>query len=270
MKSNDRIKRYNTAFTLIELLVVIAIISILAAILFPVFATAREKARQSTCASNLKQLSLAVVQYTQDYDESLMPYRYVNGASQTWYWNWCYSIYPYVKSLQVFRCPSQSITGSTLDYTYNVAVGLVGTGLAPRTLAQVPMAASTPMLADAYGGTTVATYDSTNGIANISLPSSAFLGFVMVIPGNKEDARVVDGQNTNWVQVGDGAVAAIRHSGGANYAFVDGHVKWYPFANMAGWNAAACQPSTYANQGPPIDGLDYNVDGTVGVSPNYN
>jgi len=101
-------------FTLIELLVVIAIIAILAAILFPVFAKAREKARQSSCASNLKQIGLAYVQYRQDYDETSALSWPVTGPQGTRatscggnpsYW-WQDALAPYVKSDQVFHCPS--------------------------------------------------------------------------------------------------------------------------------------------------------------------
>lgn len=101
-------------FTLIELLVVIAIIAILAAILFPVFARAREAARASTCNSNLKQIGLAIKMYQQDYDE-VMPF-YVNGSNFTFtaadihqtYWGWFYQ--PYIKNAGIWNCPSTKLT----------------------------------------------------------------------------------------------------------------------------------------------------------------
>lgn len=96
-----------SAFTLIELLVVVAIIAILAAILFPVFAQAREKARQSSCLSNLRQLGLAALQYSQDYDETVVPHLQGAGrdARQP---KWMDLLYPYVKSEAIYTCPSRT------------------------------------------------------------------------------------------------------------------------------------------------------------------
>ena len=97
----------NRAFTLIELLVVIAIIAILAAILFPVFAQARAKARQTACLSNQKQIGTSMLMYVQDYDE-MMPLRIgdvENFANPGVRANWLTGIMPYLKNLQVLRCP---------------------------------------------------------------------------------------------------------------------------------------------------------------------
>lgn len=95
---------HQSGFTLIELLVVIAIVATLAAILFPVFARARENARRASCASNLKQIGLGIMQYTQDYDERMPQRRMTN--QDDWYRS---LIFPYVKSTGLFRCPSNPL-----------------------------------------------------------------------------------------------------------------------------------------------------------------
>ena len=108
------LRRKQSGFTLIELLVVIAIIAILAAILFPVFAQAREKARQIACLSNMRQIGTGMMMYTQDYDESIVPSS--NGTSVTA--SWPTMIYSYVKNAQVFVCPSASDSFSSTDNKY--------------------------------------------------------------------------------------------------------------------------------------------------------
>src|SRR5215216_6862587 len=113
-------------FTLIELLVVIAIIAILAAILFPVFARARENARRSACQSNLKQIGLGLLQYTQDYDEAFVadwftgtgPVPTDPEGTPGAHYKWQDAIYSYVKSEQLFTCPSHTFSGAFGPYVY--------------------------------------------------------------------------------------------------------------------------------------------------------
>jgi prepilin-type N-terminal cleavage/methylation domain-containing protein/prepilin-type processing-associated H-X9-DG protein len=111
MLNNRHSRKPHSGFTLIELLVVIAIIAILAAILFPVFARAREKARQAACMSNMKQIGLAFMQYTQDYDETF-PMRYGDACPPDCENNkvrsWKNMVMPYLRSFDVYRCPSNA------------------------------------------------------------------------------------------------------------------------------------------------------------------
>lgn len=103
--TREPLNRRRQGFTLIELLVVIAIIAILASILFPVFARARENARRASCQSNLKNIGLGLLQYSQDYDES-MPFMDNNAATGDRYW--MDTMQPYMKSYQILKCPSDS------------------------------------------------------------------------------------------------------------------------------------------------------------------
>lgn len=112
-----------SAFTLIELLCVIAIIALLAAILFPVFGRARENARRSSCQSNLKQIGLGMLQYLQDYDEVLLAPAYgTTAVSAPNYYRWQDAIQPYVKSIQLFNCPSESPGTGNKRYAYTTAI----------------------------------------------------------------------------------------------------------------------------------------------------
>ena len=139
-------------FTLIELLVVIAIIAILAAILFPVFARAREKARQSSCLSNVKQLMLGTLMYAQDYDEVLP--RHINDhLGDEWpggerYLGWTYMIEPYIKNRQILMCPSRTTANTHYNYWMIPTNYAIRERVAGRTLAYFTVPSETFMYTD--------------------------------------------------------------------------------------------------------------------------
>ena len=133
-----RWRQLRRGFTLIELLVVIAIIAILAAILFPVFARARENARRASCQSNLKQIGLGALQYSQDYDEQFITAWYgatSDGSDPVTNYKWMDAIQPYVKSTQLFTCPSSPsgmLTGKTGNYVPAKDLGKAGQPASPN------------------------------------------------------------------------------------------------------------------------------------------
>jgi prepilin-type N-terminal cleavage/methylation domain-containing protein/prepilin-type processing-associated H-X9-DG protein len=141
-----QVRRHHSGFTLIELLVVIAIIAILAAILFPVFAQAREKARASACLSNTKQLGLALQMYAQDYDETMPPGNTVAGFNEPGVLpNFLGSLVPYTKNLAIFVCPSAvnassvGLNAKQYDPLPNSNTSYMGNGVVMgRALATVP------------------------------------------------------------------------------------------------------------------------------------
>jgi prepilin-type processing-associated H-X9-DG protein/prepilin-type N-terminal cleavage/methylation domain-containing protein len=216
-----RLWNARAAFTLIELLVEIAIIAILAAILFPVFAQAREKARSITCASNLKQLSVAWLMYAQDYDETLpmTAQKQSNGAQLYWQ----AMVEPYIKGgvkalsngqtsvsekLSIYICPNYLIPAPDLDEAGNKRDKSPSIG-------QYPLSSYAPNIAV-----------TTAWWSNQSLGRLAAIGepaqIVLLAPNHDCCIETAGGGGpNNWTR------AARRHNGGANYALADGHVKWF-------------------------------------------
>jgi len=199
------------AFTLIELLVVIAIIAILAAILFPVFARARENARRASCQSNLKQIGLGIMMYSQDYDEKLPRANtpspgsvYPDGSTGTNFL-WYHQIYPYVKSTQLFICPS---TNSTWKGAYGMASGFMPYGYnyelnAGPSLASINQVALMPTIADS----TYYLMDATNTCTTASPGQDSTMICVSFASGTNHDPP------------------DPRHLDTFNMLFADGHVK---------------------------------------------
>ncbi|MCX6811382.1 MAG: DUF1559 domain-containing protein [Candidatus Berkelbacteria bacterium] len=188
-------------FTLIELLVVIAIIAILAAIFFPVFARAREKARQASCLSNVKQIVLGGLMYAQDYDETWPTGRVCNWASGGPYGTHVMALMPYVNNLQIFRCPSRA--GYTVNPSFiQPPVTYIGSygfnHLACTAMGLVTAPAEQVYTLDAYN------------------PWIDYAGAIW----DRISGRGVGNYNgdpnypTNW------------HNDGLNVGFMDGHAKW--------------------------------------------
>lgn len=217
-------RNLHRAFTLIELLVVIAIIAILAAILFPVFARARENARRTSCLSNLKQLGLATMQYTQDYDEKMPPLFIV--TTQPWpdgiewivgtpVWTWQQIIYPYHKSVQISFCPSgKGLVDDLPRYgNYGANTEVINTAANAVSLAAIDSPASLYMVMDAgdYRISPANAVTRSTGTPRYFLPGMGDGG------GNCNITTSTD--FTQDCQSG-------RHFGGTSIIFADGHAKW--------------------------------------------
>lgn len=249
-------------FTLIELLVVIAIIGILASILFPAFARARENARRASCMSNMKQLGLGLLQYSQDYDEKL-PAGVIGSFfnSQPLGLGWAGQIYPYIKSAQIFKCPSDSFvppstTDSAISYSYNLAIvrngddctsGVFDTGI-NGTISKFNATAKTVMLVEITG--TPANLSAANesggatssGYTNWYSSVTEGYGINPIYNGIPTTPKFVTGQMSRGVPGGSGLDPDKlngRHLNGSNYLLVDGHVKWLRGDKVSTHNAAA-------------------------------
>ena len=234
-----------TGFTLIELLVGIAIIALLAAILFPVFARARENARKSACLNNMKQLGLAIAQYTQDYDET-----FVWGLPTTGGWpgiGWAGAHGPYTKSFQIYRCPNDRGGGGSATFNANQISYAFSTIVAQKNLADINFAARMVLLSEVSVGFNV---NYTNTQENGDYRSPADYGDNLVWGTNGVMPATIGGQCCNVTLNGvlcanrtgkyrDGtgtnanAANVGRHLEGANFLLVDGHVKWYRGENVS-------------------------------------
>ncbi|MEO7714630.1 MAG: DUF1559 domain-containing protein [Capsulimonas sp.] len=227
-------------FTLIELLVVIAIIAILAAILFPVFAKAREKARQTSCASNERQVGLAIIQYVQDNDEKF-PAGF--GSTQNGQ-GWAGSVMPYAKSTQLFKCPDDSTSINNTNnlfvpISYAMNFNMRGNGPS-GSLASLNAPASTVLLFEVSGSQAPINdlQEGTSGAANaLDTLSPAGTGrtagfankydgteavAAASVPQIKSQAGYLGGNTTAGIDLAPTGL----HTDGANYLAGDGHVKW--------------------------------------------
>lgn len=240
-------KNSRRGFTLIELLVVIAIIGIIAAILFPVFARARENARRASCQSNLKQIGLGLLQYSQDYDEKL-PLGLVSfvygGVTYDTGNGWAGQIYPYTKSAQVMVCPSDSTkansTGGPVSYAYNMLICFPlsnGTGIR-ASIPAFTATARTVMLYEVRNANAPVTVQDENKSAGNGRFSPTGYGQDCQVFQNPGDAVSSSGRavkfatgyldgasntSTQCSQFSDGQ--AGRHLETSNFLMVDGHVK---------------------------------------------
>jgi prepilin-type N-terminal cleavage/methylation domain-containing protein/prepilin-type processing-associated H-X9-DG protein len=245
-----------SGFTLIELLVVIAIIAILAAILFPVFARAREKARQTSCLSNLKQLGLAFIMYKNDYDEVNVQYTFpraglaqpwntddwVNGAptiGPTGTYSWAIAIGPYIKNSQLFLCPSwptvqlTRATGCTSHapmrwMSYGIQLGYV-TAAGGRWVGAPDGNVNNTnciMINDGCGRFYNCPGHTTHGTCNATAGWQDPVNYSYQIPPNAGAERQ-------------------RHNDGINCAFYDGHAKWLKNTVIANYSPRIINDPTW-------------------------
>jgi prepilin-type N-terminal cleavage/methylation domain-containing protein/prepilin-type processing-associated H-X9-DG protein len=231
-------------FTLIELLVVIAIIAILAAILFPVFSKAREKARQAACLSNIKQMSLGIIMYTQDYDETFPPVSAIESSefplgdaglsdnAAPWNWPWQQLIYPYTQNAQIMWCPSGPDTYNAkwvCWYNYGANVNILGFAIpggyesvdGPIYDQNIHTDASVQSPADKYMVMDCGGYEAIWYHGVIGAWGWRYIPGMGSIPGSVKKADL-SWSGISWPSDWTNG----RHSGGINIGFADGHAKF--------------------------------------------
>ncbi len=233
-------KKKRAGFTLIELLVVIAIIGILAAMLFPTFARARENARRTSCASNLKQIGLGIMQYVSDNDDIMVASWYGDSrvpSDDGNNYKWMDAIYSHVKSTQVFDCPSSQtpryhVRGGTDYGSYVTNNGYYESGDAYN-----------PPVSDYGGSPNVPTPMGTTSLSTIVVPTST----VLVMDGQAETGIPISGYFCYWIATPPTIVngppktyqtAVERHMETINVLFCDGHVKARKLADLVKPNSA--------------------------------
>lgn len=214
----------NSAFTLVELLVVIAIIAILAAILFPVFGRARENARKTSCLSNLKQIGLGFMQYTQDYDEAYPLTSY--GATNI---SWTIGVGPYLKSTQIWRCSSDSSavwntpaappTNNYYTTSYLMNAWMAGTSI--YTKQSAIQSTSRVVLLTEANGVSRDHFHPFNWVADPDSPAG------MGVPSGGPKSWTFDIAKNETSEI-----PLTRHLDGFNVAFCDGHAKWFTWSKV--------------------------------------
>lgn len=239
-----------SGFTLIELLVVIAIIAILAAILFPVFARVREKAREINCTSNEKQLGLGILQYVQDNDES-WPAGWDGFGT-----GWATQIFPYVKSSRVYTCLDDY--GDTRNVeSYGINGNLSQYGKSPLTMASTGSPAKTVLVTETWECSTYFVPADVPPSNDWSSPSINGLNWFNSFPWNINSRSCTNmatgamGGNTAY------SGQPARHTGGTNFLLADGHVKFL--------NPGLISVGTDAGSSTD-DAKGYNTDWTVGTA----
>jgi len=220
-------------FTLIELLVVIAIIAILAAVLFPVFAKVREKARQITCASNLKQVGLGIMQYEQDNNDYLVPSYMANrtsGGPAVVNGDWENLIYPYVKSVGVYKCPDNP--SSNLQYGNMQGDAGVSYGSSDMPVAEtvagvgyVSYAINYIIFPNTYNSLPQSMYHMLTPSSSIAVVESTALS-PFFDPNNPPEFGLNRKVAANIAASPSGGCLFLGHTGASNYLFCDGHVKY--------------------------------------------